>query len=110
MSLRIRPAAVEDAEAVARVHVQSWQVAYRAILPSTYLDSLDVAERSRTWQRILGDHSRGGLTLVAESERGWSGSLQRPAPVTSTRTRPRWVRSRPSTCCPTELRYRRALP
>jgi GNAT superfamily N-acetyltransferase len=37
---QIRAASPEDALAVARVHVRSWQVAYRGLIPQAYLDSL----------------------------------------------------------------------
>lgn len=38
--IRIRPAMAEDATAVAEVHVRSWQVGYRGLLSSGYLDAL----------------------------------------------------------------------
>jgi GNAT superfamily N-acetyltransferase len=37
----VRPAVPEDAHAVARVHVRSWQSAYRGLIAQEYLDSLD---------------------------------------------------------------------
>ncbi|MHB1536011.1 MAG: hypothetical protein ACYC1D_15655 [Acidimicrobiales bacterium] len=36
-----------DEDAVAAVHVWSWQTAYRGLVPSEYLDSLNPAERAR---------------------------------------------------------------
>ena len=44
--MEIRPAAPDDALAVARVHVRSWQAAYRGLLPDSYLDSLRPADRA----------------------------------------------------------------
>jgi len=38
--VRIRPAETTDALALARVHVDSWRVAYRGLVPDTALDSL----------------------------------------------------------------------
>jgi ribosomal protein S18 acetylase RimI-like enzyme len=35
------------------VHVESWQHAYRGILPEHYLASLSVAEREAMWRRML---------------------------------------------------------
>lgn len=49
MALRIREAEPRDAEAVARIHVRSWQAAYRGQLSDAYLDGLSVEER-------LGQH------------------------------------------------------
>ena len=45
----IRPAGPDDALAVARVHVRSWQVAYRTLLPDEYLDGLRPEERARRY-------------------------------------------------------------
>jgi ribosomal protein S18 acetylase RimI-like enzyme len=65
----IRPARMEDAAQIAAVHVQSWQAAYRGLLPQTYLDSLDPGQRIGWWQRSLSetDWSHGG-TLLADAE------------------------------------------
>jgi GNAT superfamily N-acetyltransferase len=42
----LRPATPEDAIAVARVHVRSWQVAYRGLMPDDYLDALAPEDRA----------------------------------------------------------------
>jgi GNAT superfamily N-acetyltransferase len=44
--MRLRPAEPDDAMAVARVHVRSWQVAYRTLLPDDYLDRLRPEDRA----------------------------------------------------------------
>ena len=64
----IRPARIEDAAQIARVHVQSWQGAYQSLLPQAYLDSLDPAQRVGRWESALSetDWSRDG-TLVADA-------------------------------------------
>jgi ribosomal protein S18 acetylase RimI-like enzyme len=41
----LRPAEPADAAAVAHVHVRSWQIAYRGLLPDEYLGGLQAAER-----------------------------------------------------------------
>jgi GNAT superfamily N-acetyltransferase len=43
--LTLRDARPEDALSVARVHVRSWQVAYRGLLPHDYLDALRPEDR-----------------------------------------------------------------
>jgi GNAT superfamily N-acetyltransferase len=45
----IRPATTHDAEAIARVHVASWQAAYAGILPVEYLAGLSVERRRTMW-------------------------------------------------------------
>lgn len=55
--MNVRPAHVEDAAAIARVHVASWRSTYRGLLPDTYLDSLDEASYEGRWSRILAEGS-----------------------------------------------------
>src|SRR5919109_964260 len=53
----IRPATVDDAYGIARVHVTTWQDAYRGIVPNEYLDALDIDARVEAYDRsgdILG--------------------------------------------------------
>lgn len=57
--MRIREAEPADANAIAGIHVRSWQVAYRGLLTDDYLDSLTVEERLETHRRALespGEH------------------------------------------------------
>ena len=52
--VRVRAARPADAEALARVHVASWQWAYRGIVPDAVLDALSWQERRDQWQERLG--------------------------------------------------------
>ena len=63
----IRRATVEDAAAIAVVHVRSWQSAYRGLIAQDYLDGLDPRQREGRWAQWLAaaDWPRRG-TLVAE--------------------------------------------
>ena len=49
----IRPVSRSDLEAIATLHVQSWQSAYRGILPDRVLDTLTPEDRVRDWARWL---------------------------------------------------------
>ena len=49
----VRPARLEDAPAIAEVHVASWRQAYRGTLPEAYLDSLSVAEKERDASELI---------------------------------------------------------
>jgi ribosomal protein S18 acetylase RimI-like enzyme len=63
--MNIRPATADDAEAIARVHVTTWQEAYRDTFGAA-LDQLsvpDAAERRRAW---LEDPAPGTFTLAGE--------------------------------------------
>jgi GNAT superfamily N-acetyltransferase len=61
----IRLASQSDVEAIARVHVKTWQSAYRGHMPDAHLDSLDTSERAAMWSKALGEQST--LVLVATS-------------------------------------------
>ena len=52
----LRPAEPSDSLAVAEIHVRSWQVAYRGLLPGDYLDALIPQEREcdLTRARLIG--------------------------------------------------------
>ena len=47
----IRPGTPEDAEAVARVHVETWQAAYAHVLPQDRLRTLSVENRAEIHRR-----------------------------------------------------------
>lgn len=53
MLVEIREATVEDANAIATVHVDSWQAAYRGILPEGYLANLSVMRRTEAWHHFI---------------------------------------------------------
>jgi ribosomal protein S18 acetylase RimI-like enzyme len=67
----IRPAEPRDAAAIARIHIRTWQIAYRGQLPDAFLDALDteIEERTSRWQGfIAGAQARGWVQLVTEDE------------------------------------------
>ncbi|MDP9144925.1 MAG: GNAT family N-acetyltransferase [Actinomycetota bacterium] len=50
----IRSAETRDAADLARVHVTSWQAAYKGLVNQDFLDSLDIEARTVWWERALG--------------------------------------------------------
>lgn len=62
--LVLRPAEPADADAVARVHVRSWQAAYRGLLADRYLDGLRAEDRARRYTFAIRDPARP-QTIVA---------------------------------------------
>lgn len=66
-TMLIRPALPEDALAVARVHVRSWQAGYRTLLPDEFLDNLRPEERAARYDFSHTD-SQKPFTLLAESD------------------------------------------
>jgi len=49
----IRPATVEDAHAIAMIHVASWRETYSGLLPRAMLDKLSVEKRETFWHQLL---------------------------------------------------------
>ena len=52
-ALTIRPAAPNDAQAVARIRVLGWRFAYQGLVPQGYLDSLSIAEDTERMRGYL---------------------------------------------------------
>lgn len=65
--MKVRRALAEDAFALAKLHLETWQAAYRGIVPDAYLDSLSLKEKSARFCRFLEiEHERDIHTFVAE--------------------------------------------
>ena len=58
-------ATIEDAEAIATIHVRTWQSAYEGILPAPYLAALSIQERANLWRRIISEQNATVLLAVA---------------------------------------------
>ena len=65
-----RPAVIEDAPAIAQVHVESWKTTYKGIFPKSLLDRLSVSDRTSFWNETLAKPSARFVTLVACDEAG----------------------------------------
>ena len=66
-SPQVRPATVADADALGRVHVRTWQVAYRGQFPGEYLDALNAAARAAHWKEVL---ARGEMAVFVSEQDG----------------------------------------
>ncbi len=62
----IRPARVDDAAGIARVHIDSWREAYQNALPADYLASLDLPSRTEKWRETIAEGTT--QTWIATSE------------------------------------------
>lgn len=70
VSVTVRPARVEDAAAMARMLVRSWQEAYRGLMPDRVLDDPGLVDaRERFWTAALVDERyRANRIAVAERD------------------------------------------
>lgn len=64
----VRKAQSGDADAVAGVHVRTWQTAYRGLLPDGYLDSLQPEQRARRYDFATVDPAKPRTIVAVEGE------------------------------------------
>ncbi len=60
----IRLATPADAHTIARIHVLSWQGAYRGIVPDAHLDAMQISHREAIWRERL--HTAETETWLAD--------------------------------------------
>lgn len=73
-SVQVRPADLQDAQAIAQVRVDSWRATYRSMIPDSYLDAMRVEDSTALWERILSaPQGANRMVFVAESEIGVIG-------------------------------------
>ncbi len=66
----IRAATSDDAAAMARVHVDTWRMAYRDILPADFLDGLSYETREQRWRDSFAQAGPQQFILVVEDAAG----------------------------------------
>jgi GNAT superfamily N-acetyltransferase len=72
----IRRATLDDAEALAHLHLDVWDDAYSGLMPQQLLDDRreKVAERVARWREILQDHDRTLLAVTSDRLVGFAGA------------------------------------
>jgi GNAT superfamily N-acetyltransferase len=66
MTPLIRPFQLDDAPAIARVHVDSWHTTYKGLLPDEMLASLSVERRETYWLGVMSEPDTPHFVYVAE--------------------------------------------
>ena len=64
--MNIRDARLDDSEALAQLHAESWRSAYRGAYSDAYLDGDVVQDRKSVWHARLSAPRAGQFTIVAE--------------------------------------------
>lgn len=80
-AVRIRPAQLEDAAAIARLQVDSYRTAYAGIFPQDYLHqfSYHEQEQERDWIRLLASPETEVVLVAEAGDGGLAGyALSRP--------------------------------
>jgi len=63
--LSIRDATPDDADSIARVHIDTWRCVYAGIIPDVYLATLSYEESAETWHAIAAGLHADRVLLVA---------------------------------------------
>lgn len=72
---KLRKATFEDAHAIARVHIRSWKIGYKNILPESVLSQLDLLEREKRWQENLNEKDHSIFVVLKNGEISGFSSL-----------------------------------
>jgi GNAT superfamily N-acetyltransferase len=64
--MNLRLASVDDAAAIAGVHVDAWRTTYMGILSAGYLAGLSYEEREKMWRDELSQVDRREFTYIVE--------------------------------------------
>jgi L-amino acid N-acyltransferase YncA len=67
---KIRKATVDDAAAIARVHVDSWRTTYKGIVQNDFLEGMSYTNSENRWRNRLDKNPAQYAMFVAEDESG----------------------------------------
>lgn len=78
--MHIRKASVQDAEAIAKVHVDTWRTAYEGIIPTSFLENLSYQTRMESWEMTLNKVDNYVLVAVDDDSKviGFADTSKRP--------------------------------
>lgn len=68
MALVIRQAIPKDAPKIAKIHVETWQCAYKNQIPDSYLNNLSIEERTKGWKKQIENPEKGVYAFVIETD------------------------------------------
>ena len=70
MIFRVRSATLADANAIARVQVDTWRTTYGGIVPDAHLATLSYRHRESVWRQIISRNRSDDSQFVAETDAG----------------------------------------
>jgi len=69
MNITIRDATIDDAAAIAKVNIASWQSTYRGLIGDATLDAMRFEDYLKKWNSILSLPQNENVCFVAESDK-----------------------------------------
>jgi GNAT superfamily N-acetyltransferase len=70
MSAVLIPGSARDADAIGRLHAESWQASYRGIMPDQFLDIEALEQRKSAWRSRLAVETDRRWLLKAQDQEG----------------------------------------
>ena len=64
----MRRATVQDAVAIAHIHVDTWQTTYKGIIADEFLSNLSYERRQQMWEDAIKDPKNPPRVFVAEED------------------------------------------
>jgi ribosomal protein S18 acetylase RimI-like enzyme len=68
MAVRVRRAVLQDAIAIAHVHIDTWRSTYHGIVPDEVLSNMSYERGQRIWEATFLDPSKSTSVFVAEDD------------------------------------------
>ena len=65
--MKLRKAALEDAEVLAKILIASWRQTYAGLVPDSYMSKFDITRRTHQFQKAIAERTEE--TYVAEAEK-----------------------------------------
>lgn len=66
--MQIRTANLDDAQGIAKVHVDSWKTTYKGIIPNDFLNNLSYEQRTELWEKNIA--RADNYVVIAENNEG----------------------------------------
>lgn len=66
--MTLRRALDTDAESIGRIHVESWNVAYRGIMPDEVIAKTDLTYHTKFWAERIADPERPVFVIEEEGQ------------------------------------------
>ena len=63
--MEIRRAKYTDIEQIAKIHVETWQDAYKGLMPAELLDNLSIDQKIKLWESLLSSDNKDTIVFVA---------------------------------------------
>lgn len=68
MGYTVRNAVREEAAQIAKIHVDSWQVAYKGLMPQSYIEQFTIERRERMWTRVMTEQLAQLIVVEKQGE------------------------------------------